>query len=127
MPFRRWQRPSFSSWPWQPSSRSCGSSIAAASVAPYFRLNFAVSGALGAFGGCLLAFNTHSISPEEFGFPLLVVLAAAVILGGRASVSGPILGTVILLALPEVIRPLHDQRLLLQGAVLVAVIIYLPN
>ena len=97
------------------------------SVARYFRLNFAVSGALGAFGGCLLAFNTYSISPEEFGFPLLVVLAAAVILGGRASVIGPILGSVILLSLPEIIRPLHDQRLLLQGAVLIAVIIYLPN
>jgi len=97
------------------------------SVARYFRLNFAVSGALGAFGGCLLAFNTHSISPEEFGFPLLVVLIAGVCLGGRASVLGAIIGTAILLTLPELIRPLRDQRLLLQGAVLIAVIIYLPN
>jgi branched-chain amino acid transport system permease protein len=97
------------------------------SVARYFRLNFALSGALGALGGCLLAFNTFSISPEEFGFPLLVVLVAAVVLGGRASIAGAIVGTAILLALPELIRPLRDQRLLLQGAILIAVIIYLPN
>ena len=97
------------------------------SVARYFRLNFAISGALGAFGGCLLAFNTFSISPEEFGFPLLVILVAAVVLGGRASIIGAIVGTAILLMLPELIRPLRDQRLLLQGAVLIAVIIYLPN
>jgi branched-chain amino acid transport system permease protein len=97
------------------------------SVARYFRLNFAISGALGAFGGCLLAFNTYSISPEEFGFPLLVILVAAVVLGGRASIMGAVVGTAILLSLPELIRPLRDQRLLLQGAVLIAVIIYLPN
>jgi branched-chain amino acid transport system permease protein len=97
------------------------------SVARYFRLNFAISGALGALGGCLLAFNTHSISPEEFGFPLLVILIASVCVGGRASIIGAIIGTTILLTLPELIRPFRDQRLLLQGIILIAVIIYLPN
>jgi branched-chain amino acid transport system permease protein len=97
------------------------------SVARFFRLNFAVSGALGAFGGCLLAFNTHSISPEEFGFPLLVAVLGAVILGGRASVAGPIVGTAFLLILPEVIRSLRGQRLLFEGVLLIAFIIYLPN
>jgi branched-chain amino acid transport system permease protein len=97
------------------------------SVARYFRLNFAVSGALGAFGGCLLAFDTHSISPEEFGFPLLVAVLGAVILGGRASIAGPIVGTAILLTLPELIRPLRGQRLLFEGVLLISFIIYLPN
>jgi branched-chain amino acid transport system permease protein len=97
------------------------------SVPKYFRFNFALSGAIGALGGCLLAFNTHSISAEEFGFGMLVVTITAVILGGRASVAGPIVGTVVLLVLPELARPLKDQRLLLQGALLILVIIYLPE
>jgi branched-chain amino acid transport system permease protein len=97
------------------------------SVRRFLRLNFALSGSLGALGGCLLAFNTYSISAEEFGFPLLVVVLAGVILGGRSLVAGPIVGTVILLALPEVARPLRDQRLLLQGGLLIFVIIYLPQ
>lgn len=97
------------------------------SVSRFFRLNFALSGALGSLGGCLLALNTYSISAEEFGFSMLVVVLAAVILGGRSMVAGPIVGTAILLVLPELARPLRDQRLLLQGVLLIVVIIYLPH
>jgi branched-chain amino acid transport system permease protein len=97
------------------------------SINTYFRYAFALSGGLGALGGCLLAFNTYSIQPEVFGFPLLVSAIAAVILGGRASVAGPAVGTAFLLVLPEIARPLADQRLLVQGVLLIIVIIYLPQ
>jgi branched-chain amino acid transport system permease protein len=97
------------------------------SITTYFRYAFALSGGLGALGGCLLAFNTYSIQPEVFGFPLLVSAIAAVILGGRASVAGPAVGTIFLMVLPEIARPLADERLLVQGILLIAVIIYLPQ
>ena len=42
-------------------------------------------------------------------------------------VAGPIVGTVFLIVLPELIRPLADERLLLQGLLLIVVIIYLPQ
>lgn len=96
-------------------------------VPRYVRLNFALSGALAAVGGCLLAFNTYSVSPTEFGFELLTFVLAGVVLGGRSMVAGPILGSFILMLLPEVARPLRDQRLLLQGVLLIVIIIYLPN
>src|SRR6185437_10467644 len=63
------------------------------SVSRYFRYAFALSGAIGALGGCLLAYNTYSIQPDVFGFPMLVSVIAAVILGGRSMVAGPIVGT----------------------------------
>jgi len=97
------------------------------SINKYFRYAFALSGAIGGLGGCLLAFNTYSIQPDVFGFPLLVLVIAAVILGGRASVAGPLVGTVFLMVLPELARPLADERLLLQGVLLILVIIYLPQ
>jgi branched-chain amino acid transport system permease protein len=97
------------------------------SINAYFRYAFALSGAIGALGGCLLAFNTFSIQPDVFGFPLLVSVVAAVILGGRSSVAGPLVGTLFLIVLPELARPLADERLLLQGALLIVVIIYLPQ
>ncbi len=93
----------------------------------YSRYAFALSGAIGALGGCLLAFDTYSIQPDLFGFPLLVFAIAAVILGGRSSVAGPLVGTVFLMVLPELARPLADERLLLQGALLIVVIIYWPR
>jgi branched-chain amino acid transport system permease protein len=97
------------------------------SVSRYFRYAFALSGAIGALGGCLLAYNTYSIQPDVFGFPMLVQVMAAVILGGRSMVAGPLVGTAFLIALPEFIRPLADARLLVQGLVLILVIIYLPQ
>lgn len=97
------------------------------SVSRYFRYAFALSGAIGALGGCLLAFNTYSIQPDVFGFPMLVLVIASVILGGRSMVAGPIVGTAFLIILPELIRPLADARLLLQGLLLILVIIYLPQ
>lgn len=97
------------------------------SVPRYIRLNFALSGGIAALGGCLLAFNTYSVSPSEFGFPLLTVVLAGVVLGGRSMVAGPILGSFILMLLPEVARPLQDQRTLLQGVLLIVIIIYLPQ
>jgi branched-chain amino acid transport system permease protein len=97
------------------------------SVSRYFRYAFALSGAIGALGGCLLAYNTYSIQPDVFGFPMLVLVIAAVILGGRSMVAGPVVGTAFLIILPELIRPLADARLLLQGLLLILVIIYLPQ
>lgn len=97
------------------------------SVQTYFFYAFALSGAIGGLGGCLLAFNTYSIQPEVFSFSLLVIVLAAVILGGRSSVAGPVVGTLFLVVLPELVRSLADQRLLLQGALLIVVIIYLPR
>ncbi len=97
------------------------------SVSRYFRYAFALSGAIGALGGCLLAYNTYSIQPDVFGFPMLVLVIAAVILGGRSMVAGPLVGTAFLIVLPELIRPLADARLLLQGLLLILVIIFLPQ
>jgi len=97
------------------------------SVARYHTLGFCLSAAIGGLGGTLLAFNTYSIAPEEFGFPLIVSAIGAVVLGGRNSVAGPFAGTAVLILLPEIARPLADNRILLYGAILVLAITYLPN
>ena len=97
------------------------------SVSYYHTLGFCLSAAIGGLGGALLAFGTYSITPEEFGFPLIVSSIGAVVLGGRNAVAGPIVGTAVLILLPEVARPLADNRILLYGAVLILAITYLPR
>ena len=97
------------------------------SVMKYHALAFVLSGAIAGAGGGMLALNTYSIHAEQFGFPLLVAALAAVVLGGRTSVWGPIVGAVLLAALPELARPLAEQRLLVYGLILIIIIIYLPR
>jgi branched-chain amino acid transport system permease protein len=97
------------------------------SVTRYHRLAFALSAAIAGLAGCLAAFNTYTIEPQQFGFGLLTLALGAVILGGRGSVVGPIVGTTIFVLLPELARPLAENRFLLQGALLIVVITFLPR
>jgi branched-chain amino acid transport system permease protein len=74
-----------------------------------------------------MAYHNRSVAPEEFGFGMLVTVLAYVVLGGRRSVLGPLVGAAILSLLPELARPLADNRLIVHGAVLMLVITYLPH
>ena len=57
----------------------------------------------------------------------MIAALSYVVLGGRRSVAGPIVGAAILLALPEISRPLADYRMALYGAILMLVIAFLPR
>jgi branched-chain amino acid transport system permease protein len=97
------------------------------SVTRYHALAFALSAAIAGLTGALAAFNTYTIEPQQFGFPLLTAALGAVILGGRSSVFGPVVGTAIFVLLPELARPLSENRFLLYGALLIATISFLPR
>lgn len=97
------------------------------SVFPVHLLAFAISGALAGLGGGLEALHSYSITPEQFGFHLLVACLTFVVLGGRVAVAGPLVGAIILTLLPEIARPFKDYRLLVNGVLLIGFIIYLPD
>ncbi len=97
------------------------------SVVRYHALAFTLSGAIAGATGGLYAFNRYSLVPDQFGFAMLVASLAAVVLGGRISVLGPVVGTAVLALLPELARGLAEQRYLLHGALLMLVIIFLPE
>jgi len=48
-----------------------------------------------------------------------------VVIGGRKSAFGPIVGAAIMTSLPEMARPLAENRLLLNGALIMLVIAFL--
>jgi branched-chain amino acid transport system permease protein len=97
------------------------------SVVRYHALAFGLSAAIAGLAGTLAAFNTYTIEPQQFGFQLLTAALGAVILGGRSSVFGPVVGTAIFVMLPELARPLAENRFLLYGALLIATISFLPR
>ena len=96
-------------------------------VSRYHALAFALSGAIAGLGGGLLAYHNYSLVPEEFGFALLTAILASVVLGGQRSLVGPIVGAAILTCLPEIARPLADNRMILTGVLLTVAIVYLPH
>jgi branched-chain amino acid transport system permease protein len=90
-------------------------------------LAFAVSGAIAGLFGALEAFHSYALEPNQFGFAFLVAGLSYVVLGGRRSIWGPVVGTAVLVALPELARSLAENRILVYGLLLIAVINFLPR
>jgi branched-chain amino acid transport system permease protein len=97
------------------------------SIAKYHALAFVISGALGGLFGGLQSLYVFTIEPEMFGFGFLTAVLTYIILGGARSVLGPIVGTAVMIALPEISRPLAEHRQFVQGAILMAMIVFLPH
>jgi len=93
----------------------------------YKLLAFVLGACIAGVAGALNAHFTYFISPREYGFENAVDILTLTVLGGTSSLVGPLLGATVLTLLPEVLRFLHDFRSLVNGAVLVLVVLFLPK
>ncbi len=71
---------------------------------------FLVAGACAAVAGGLFASLQTYITPDAFTFDLSVLFFIAILIGGRGSILGPLLGTMILTILPEIAAPWRHGR-----------------
>lgn len=77
--------------------------------------------------GSLYATFVQYINASNFVINVSINIIAMVAIGGMGTVSGPILGAVILQVLPEAIRFLSNYRQLMFGAALVISIMFAPK
>jgi branched-chain amino acid transport system permease protein len=96
-------------------------------VAAYKFTTLLISAALAGLAGALNAHFSSFIGPNEYGFDTAVTILSFAILGGVTTPLGPVLGAFVLSALPELLRPLHDFRLVFNGLIIVLVVIFLPR
>ncbi|MGO4388689.1 branched-chain amino acid ABC transporter permease [Microvirga sp. 2YAF29] len=97
------------------------------SITRHQALAFVISGALAGIYGALEAFHSYALAPSQFGFPFLIAILSYVVFGGRNTIIGPIIGTALLVLLPEFVRPLADARMLVYGLLLILTINFLPR
>lgn len=88
---------------------------------------FVLAGAFAAFAGGLFATLQTYITPDAFSFDLSVLFFIAILIGGRGSILGPLLGTVILTLLPEFAAPLAAWSTFLYAVLLLAVVLVAPG
>lgn len=96
---------------------------------------FVLGAALAGLAGGLEAHLTFMVSPGGYGFSRVVDMLVYAVVGGVSAILGPVVGAIFLTVLPELLRELGARlglspgpfRLFLDGAVLLAVILYLPN
>ncbi|RZL33819.1 MAG: branched-chain amino acid ABC transporter ATP-binding protein/permease, partial [Rubrivivax sp.] len=90
------------------------------SVYRYKVYAFVISAAFAGLAGSLYAYSEQYISPNTYNFELTVMFLLAIIMGGRKTRTGALLGAAIIVLLPKL---LDDLQMFRTGAVVLAVVV----
>ncbi len=88
---------------------------------------FALGACWAGFGGVLFAAKTSFINPTSFTFMESALILSVVVLGGLDSILGVILGSCVLIILPEYLRAFDEYRMLIFGAGMVLMMVFRPQ
>jgi ABC-type branched-subunit amino acid transport system ATPase component/branched-subunit amino acid ABC-type transport system permease component len=88
---------------------------------------FAFAAALAGLGGAFFAHQSGYVGSDAFSVRLSIALLIATVVGGLGTKTGPLLGTLILMAIVEVIADIHKYGLLIYGSILLIVLLALPK
>ena len=89
-------------------------------------INFGMAGLFAGLAGGLYASYIGSISPEAFSIDLSIEVLVMTLVGGSGTLLGPIIGTTFLVVLKEWLRFLREYYMILYGAGIVFVMIFMP-
>jgi len=96
-------------------------------ITAYTLLAFAIGAACAGVGGAYYAVLVQYIEPSTFNVPASLMMLLAVIVGGSGRFFGPLIGTVVVLLLPEWLRFAQNWYLMVFGFAVVALMIWLPG
>jgi branched-chain amino acid transport system permease protein len=88
---------------------------------------FVFSGAVAGIAGGLFASLQSYITPDAFTIELSVLFFIGVLIGGRGSILGPLLGTILLTVLPEFAAPLVAWSTFLYAVLLLVIVLAMPG
>lgn len=90
-------------------------------------LAFAIGAAFSALAGGIFAARLGTIFPHSFNLLISINALALIIVGGMGSIPGVIVGAVVLVGLPELLREFTEYRLLLYGVLLIVMMLVRPE
>ncbi|MBS7701052.1 MULTISPECIES: branched-chain amino acid ABC transporter permease [unclassified Chelatococcus] len=103
-------------------SRSIGADALAWRIAV-----FTFSAAIAGVSGGIYAFYIGFLSPQAFGFQLSVDLVVMNVIGGTSAALGPLLGAIVVVPLPELLREARQYQLLIYGLCLMVFLIFIKQ
>ena len=90
-------------------------------------LAYVMGAMVGALAGMFFSAQFGTIDPTSFTFTTSVTILIVVIVGGMGSIPGMILGALIVVGLPEALRPISSYRLLIFALGLVVLMLLRPQ
>jgi branched-chain amino acid transport system permease protein len=90
-------------------------------------LAFTLSAATGGVAGAIFAAKVGTVFPNSFVVLVSINVLSLIIVGGIASNPGIVLGAVVLIGMPELLREFSDFRFLLYGILLIVMMVNRPE
>jgi branched-chain amino acid transport system permease protein len=90
-------------------------------------LAFATGATFAGLSGAIFASKLNSAYPHSFDLFVSIFVLCIIIIGGMGSIPGAVLGAFFLIGLPELLREFSEFRLLVVGAVMVAMMLFKPE
>jgi branched-chain amino acid transport system permease protein len=90
-------------------------------------LAYVMGAMIGALAGMFFSARFGTVDPTSFTYFTSVMLLIVVIVGGMGSIPGVVLGAVVIVVLPEVLRPISNYRLLIFSLSLVVMMLMRPQ
>jgi branched-chain amino acid transport system permease protein len=93
----------------------------------YCMIAFVAGAAMAGAAGALYGHYVGFVSPDLFNFSYITIMLIMVILGGKGTLVGPVLGAVIFTFLPELLRDASQYRMVLFASILVLATMFMPR
>ena len=88
---------------------------------------FVVGAVLASFGGMLFAAQIGSVFPPTFDIVVSITVLVIIIVGGMGSVPGVVLGAIVLIVLPNLLREFSEYQFLFYGVLLIVMMLKRPE
>lgn len=88
---------------------------------------FVIGAFLGGMSGGIFASMLGSVVPKSFELLISINVLALIIVGGMGSLPGIVVGAIVMVGMPELLREFREYRMLVYGVVLVAMMLYRPE
>lgn len=88
---------------------------------------FTLSAAAGGLAGGIFAAKVGSVFPQSFTALISINVLSVIIVGGMGSIPGIIIGALVLVGMPEILREFDEYRQLIYGVLLIWMMLQRPE
>ncbi|HEY4934374.1 MAG TPA: branched-chain amino acid ABC transporter permease [Terriglobales bacterium] len=88
---------------------------------------FVLAAAFAGAAGVLVAHHIRGVTPDDFTILTSATIVAMVVIGGRGTVWGPLLGAVVFMALPELLGAAARYKLIIYGLLMIVMVTMMPQ
>jgi branched-chain amino acid transport system permease protein len=88
---------------------------------------FAIGAGFSGLSGAIFASRVGTIFPNSFGLLISITVLSVIIVGGMGSIPGVVVGSFILVGMPELLREFAEYRLLMYGILLIVMMLTRPE